>query len=88
MPFARTWSEEVVAEYAAFKGYLVVTGLLVGTGGRGGRKEVKEKFSPERQKCSLLSPFRRYFVAEKFVKICKESPGYRYSSADISGLST
>jgi hypothetical protein len=42
MPFARTWSEELIAEWLTLKGYMVVVGLPAGTGTgmkRGGRKE-------------------------------------------------
>ncbi len=37
--FARTWSEELVAEWLAWRGYAVSIGVPVGTGSRGGRKE-------------------------------------------------
>lgn len=39
MPFANTWSEELVAEWLAIKGYLVETNIPIGTGRGGGRKE-------------------------------------------------
>ena len=39
MPYARTWSEELVAEWLEIEGYSVVIGLPVGTGRGGGRKE-------------------------------------------------
>ncbi|MEM3697680.1 MAG: hypothetical protein QXQ94_09315 [Candidatus Bathyarchaeia archaeon] len=39
MPWGRTWSEELVAEWLELEGFLVTIGLKAGTGGRGGRKE-------------------------------------------------
>lgn len=39
MPYARTWSEELVAEWLEMKGYSVIIGLSVGTAKGGGRKE-------------------------------------------------
>lgn len=39
MVFARTWSEELVAEWLTALGYAVLVGVPVGTGKRGGRKE-------------------------------------------------
>ena len=39
MVFARTWSEELVAEWLTASDYAVLVGVPVGTGKRGGRKE-------------------------------------------------
>lgn len=39
MPFATTWSEELVAEWLAIKGYFVETNVPIGAGRGGGRKE-------------------------------------------------
>lgn len=39
MPWGRTWSEELVAEWLELEGFLVTIGLKVGTGKGGGRKE-------------------------------------------------
>lgn len=39
MPFAQTWSEELIAEWLQMKGYLVEIGLPAGTHERGGRYE-------------------------------------------------
>jgi len=39
MVFARTWSEELVAEWLSALGYAVLIGVPVGTGRGGGRKE-------------------------------------------------
>lgn len=39
MPFALTWSEELVAEWLAIKGYLVETNVPIGSGKGGGRRE-------------------------------------------------
>lgn len=39
MPFSRTWSEEIAAEWLETKGYLVLTAVPVNTPGKGGRNE-------------------------------------------------
>lgn len=39
MPFANTWSEELVAEWFAIRGYLIETNVPTGSGGGGGRRE-------------------------------------------------
>ncbi len=39
MPFATTWSEELVAEWLAIEGYLVETNVPIGSGRGGGRRE-------------------------------------------------
>lgn len=39
MPFPRTWSEELIAEWLQLKGYFVEVGVLVRSGRRGGRSE-------------------------------------------------
>jgi hypothetical protein len=39
MPFPRTWSEELIAEWLALKGYAVESGIPISTTGAGGRKE-------------------------------------------------
>jgi hypothetical protein len=39
MPFPRTWSEELIAEWLALKGYAVESGIPTSTTGAGGRKE-------------------------------------------------
>jgi hypothetical protein len=39
MPWGRTWSEELVAEWLELEGFLVTIGLKVGTGKGGGRME-------------------------------------------------
>jgi len=39
MPYAQTWSEELVAEWLQLKGYLVEVGVLAEIGKRGGRRE-------------------------------------------------
>lgn len=39
MSFATTWSEELVAEWLAIKGYLVKTNMPIGAGKGGGRRE-------------------------------------------------
>jgi hypothetical protein len=40
MPFPRTWSEELIAEWLALKGYAVESGLPIRTTNAGGRNEV------------------------------------------------
>ena len=39
MPFAKTWSEELVAEWLQLNGYLVEIGVPTGTSSKGGRGE-------------------------------------------------
>ena len=39
MPFAKTWSEEIVAEWLLLEGYSVEVGLPVGVASKGGRFE-------------------------------------------------
>ena len=39
MPFPRTWSEELIAEWLQLKGYFVETGVPIRSGRRGGRSE-------------------------------------------------
>jgi hypothetical protein len=40
MPFPRTWSEELIAEWLALKGYAVESGIPTSTTDAGGRNEV------------------------------------------------
>lgn len=40
MPFPRTWSEELIAEWLQLKGYFVEVGVPISSGRRGGRNEV------------------------------------------------
>jgi hypothetical protein len=39
MPFPRTWSEELICEWLGLEGYSTETGVAVGVGKGGGRKE-------------------------------------------------
>ena len=39
MPFPRTWSEELIAEWLQLKGYFVESGVPIGSGQKGGRNE-------------------------------------------------
>lgn len=39
MPFPRTWSEELIAEWLQLKGYFVEVGVPIRSGRRGGRSE-------------------------------------------------
>jgi hypothetical protein len=39
VPFPRTWSEELVAEWLRLEGYLVETGVPIGSSEKGGRRE-------------------------------------------------
>jgi len=39
MPFPRTWSEELIAEWLQLKGYFVEVGVPISSGKRGGRNE-------------------------------------------------
>ena len=40
MPFPRTWSEELIAEWLALKGYAVESGIPIRTTDAGGRNEI------------------------------------------------
>lgn len=40
IPLAKSWAEELVSEYYALRGYLVLTDVPIGTGRRGGRRDV------------------------------------------------
>lgn len=39
MPFPRTWSEELIAEWLQLKGYFVEAGVPIRSGPKGGRFE-------------------------------------------------
>ncbi|RLE90128.1 MAG: hypothetical protein DRN04_15550 [Thermoprotei archaeon] len=40
MPLAKSWVEELVAQYFTLKGYIVVTDMPIGSGKRGGRVDI------------------------------------------------
>jgi hypothetical protein len=57
MPWGRTWSEELVAEWLELEGFLVTIGLKVRTGKGGGRKEADVVGARIRNINDMLAPY-------------------------------
>jgi hypothetical protein len=75
MPFPRTWSEELAAEYLQLEGYIVVTGYPVQIGKRGGRKDIDVLgFKVENGKLKILQLEigQLYIKGEKAIEKIKE----------------
>ena len=72
MPLARSWTEELIAQYLEWKGFLIITDKKIGQGSKGGREDIDiVALDPAKKEIKLVNVTNTW--SRKYEKIAEKT---------------